>query len=95
MKRLMIAALAALLQAASLHAQGLKDVIGKDMLIGVALNKWQSSGVCLSYRHCAEALNSVVAENCMKSENYNPVRASFILARPTAFVALPATTTRR
>ena len=53
MKRLMIAALAALLQAASLHAQGLKDVIGKDMLIGVALNKWQSSG---GYRHCAEAL---------------------------------------
>lgn len=88
MKRLMIAALAALLQAASLHAQGLKDVIGKDMLIGVALNKWQSSGgVPEATAIVRKHFNSVVAENCMKSENLQPREGKFYFGAADSLVA--------
>lgn len=77
MKRLFIAALAAL-QLSSVQAQGLKDVIGKDMLIGVALNTRQVAG------HTPEAepvvrkhFNSIVAENCMKAEGLQPGEGRF------------------
>lgn len=77
MNRLLIAAFAAL-QIASMQAQGLKDVIGNDMQIGVALNTWQSSGqVPEATAVVRKHFNSIVAENCMKSEVLQPEEGKF------------------
>lgn len=80
MKRYIIAALAAL-QMGNLQAQGLRDVLGKDLLIGVAVNQWQANG---SVPEAADIVkthfNSVVAENCMKSEVLQPKEGTFYFA---------------
>ena len=74
----MIAAVAALLQTASLQAQGLKDVMGGDVLIGVAVNTRQASGdMPEANAVVSKHFNSVVAENCMKSEVVQPEEGKF------------------
>lgn len=78
MKKIMIAAIAALLHTMALQAQGLKDVIGRDLLIGVAVNTWQASGDMPEANAVVRKhFNSVVAENCMKSEVLQPEEGTF------------------
>ena len=75
MKRFFILASAALIAAgcASQEPQGIKDAFEGKFLIGTALNAWEitgadTAGVALVKKH----FNSIVAENCMKSEEIHP-----------------------
>jgi|SRR5574344_70979 endo-1,4-beta-xylanase len=61
-----------------LPAQGLKDALGKYMLIGTAINQWQSdgqdvAGTAVVRRH----FNQATPENCMKSECLQPAEGLF------------------
>lgn len=77
-KTLIVAAVAALQISACLAQEGLKDVLGKDLLIGVALNSNQSAGrVADATDVVRRHFNSVVAENCMKSEVLQPLEGVF------------------
>lgn len=66
---------------------GLKDAMGKDCLIGVAINQNQSAGVdphatAIIDKH----FNSIVAENCMKSESIQPREGFFTFMAADQFV---------
>lgn len=88
MKKIMIAALAALLQTAASQAQGLKDVIGRDLLIGAAVNTRQASGNMPEVDAVVSAhFNSVVAENCMKSALIQPEEGKFRFGAADSLVA--------
>lgn len=86
MKIMMMAALAALQVCAMMArtapgadaGQGLKDVLGGDVLVGVALNVRQSSGqVPEATAVVRKHFNSIVAENCMKSGLLQPEEGRF------------------
>ena len=67
---------------------GLKDALKNKFLIGVAMNNNQISqrdtiGNELIIRH----FNSIVADNCMKSENIQPIEGSFNFDMADKFVA--------
>lgn len=87
---LMIAALSACnggKQAAALPEPSLKDAVGDKFLIGAALNVAQSSGrdtdaVKLVKKH----FNSIVAENCMKSEEIHPEEHRYDFSKADEFV---------
>jgi endo-1,4-beta-xylanase len=60
------------------QAQGLKDAVGKYFLIGAAINVNQSNGQdALADKVIRQHFNSIVAENCMKSEEIQPREGEF------------------
>lgn len=60
---------------------GLKDAFKDKFLIGVAMNTWQIVGKdSLSDKIIKNNFNSIVAENCMKSEVLQPVEGEFDFA---------------
>ena len=61
------------------EAQGLKDVLGKYFLVGVALNTEQtgSSADSVAISAIETHFNSIVAENCMKPEALQPTEGKF------------------
>lgn len=61
------------------EAQGLKDVLGKYFLVGVALNTEQtgSSADSVAISAIETHFNSIVAENCMKPEALQPTKGKF------------------
>ena len=63
----------AVLSCSAQQERGLKDVFADDFYIGAALNEWEirgldTAGVEILKKH----FNSIVAENCMKSEEIHP-----------------------
>lgn len=69
------------------QAQGLKDAIGRDCLIGAALNHWQALGQddktnAIVTRH----FNVAVAENCMKGQVVQPSKDVFNFELADQFV---------
>ena len=68
-------------------AQGLKDVIGKDCLIGAAINQSQSAGVNTKVTAIIDKhFNCLVAENCMKAESVQPREGEFDFRAADEFV---------
>lgn len=69
-------------------AQGLKDVLGKDFLVGVALNTRQTGvGADSTVVRAIEThFNSIVAENCMKPEALQPQEGKFKWRKADRFV---------
>lgn len=66
---------------------GLKDIVGDKFLIGAAINVNQSSGrdtssIKILKRH----FNSIVAENCMKSEEIHPEEDRFDFSKADEFI---------
>ena len=57
---------------------GLRDVVGRDMLIGVAVNQWQASGKdSVAEAIVSRHFNALVAENCMKPQPVQPKEGVF------------------
>ena len=71
-----------------LRAQGLKDAVGKDFLMGVALNVHHTGAVRDSAvtRTIETHFNSIVAENCMKPEALQPSEGKFKWKQADRFV---------
>lgn len=66
---------------------GLKDIVGNKFLVGAALNVRQSSGAdTSSLRIVKRHFNSIVAENCMKSEEIQPREGEFFFDEADKFV---------
>ena len=66
---------------------GLKDVVENKFLVGAALNVRQSSGAdTSSLRIVKRHFNSIVAENCMKSEEIQPREGEFFFDEADKFV---------
>ena len=66
---------------------GLKDVVGNKFLVGAALNVRQSSGAdTSSLKIIKRHFNSIVAENCMKSEKIQPREGEFFFGEADKFV---------
>ena len=66
---------------------GLKDIVGNKFLVGAALNVRQSSGAdTSSLRIVKRHFNSIVAENCMKSEQIQPREGEFFFDEADKFV---------
>lgn len=66
---------------------GLKDVVGNKFLVGAALNVRQSSGAdTSSLKIVKRHFNSIVAENCMKSEKIQPRESEFFFDEADKFV---------
>ena len=66
---------------------GLKDVVGNKFLVGAALNVRQSSGAdTSSLKIIKRHFNSIVAENCMKSEKIQPREGEFFFDEADKFV---------
>lgn len=66
---------------------GLKDVVGNKFLVGAALNVRQSSGAdTSSLKIVKRHFNSIVAENCMKSEEIQPREGEFFFDETDKFV---------
>lgn len=66
---------------------GLKDVVGNKFLVGAALNVRQSSGAdTSSLKIVKRHFNSIVAENCMKSEEIQPREGEFFFDEADKFV---------
>lgn len=70
------------------EAQGLKDVLGRSFLVGVALNTHQTSIGCDSIvvRTIENHFNCIVAENCMKPEGLQPQEGKFRWRKADRFV---------
>ena len=69
-------------------AQGMKDMLGKSFLVGVALNT-QQTGVGAdpaAIRAIETHFNSIVAENCMKPEAIQPMEGKFKWRKADRFV---------
>lgn len=67
--------------------KSLKEVVGDKFLIGVALNVRQSSGMDTSALKIVKRhFNSIVAENCMKSEEIQPKEGEFHFEDADRFV---------
>lgn len=72
---------------AAVAQQGLKDAVGKYCLIGVALNQAESAGLVPKATDIVRKhFNSVVAENCMKSERMQPEEGTFAFDAADQFV---------
>lgn len=68
---------------------GLKDVFKEDFLVGAALNTAQITGKdTAGLRILTTHFNSIVAENCMKSEVIHPVEGEFNFTLSDQFVDL-------
>ena len=66
---------------------GLKDVVENKFLLGTALNVRQSSGAdTSSLKIVKRHFNSIVAENCMKSEKIQPREGEFFFDEADKFV---------
>lgn len=66
---------------------GLKDVVENKFLVGAALNVKQSSGAdTSSLKIVKRHFNSIVAENCMKSEEIQPREGEFFFDEADKFV---------
>lgn len=66
---------------------GLKDIVGNKFLVGAALNVRQSSGAdTSSLKIVKRHFNSIVAENCMKSEEIQPREGEFFFDEADKFV---------
>lgn len=66
---------------------GLKDALADHFLMGVALNRWQvdqpdSTALAVVTKH----FNSIVAENCMKSEKIQPREGEFFFEDADRFI---------
>lgn len=79
MKKLITSVLLMILAAAPACAQpGLKDVLGKYFLVGVALNTHQTDGKDpRATQLVRQHFNSIVAENCFKGETLQPEEGRF------------------
>jgi endo-1,4-beta-xylanase len=67
--------------------KALKDVLEEKFYIGAALNERQITGRdSLSIQIVKKHFNSIVAENCMKSERIHPVEGQFSWDLPDRFV---------
>lgn len=67
--------------------QGLKDAMGKYCLIGAALNQTESAGLIPKTTDIVRKhFNSIVAENCMKSEQIQPKEGVFTFDAADDFV---------
>lgn len=68
--------------------QGLKDVLGKSFLVGVALNTQQTGRDVdsVALRAIEANFNSIVAENCMKPEVLQPEEGKFKWKKADRFV---------
>lgn len=88
MKKTCATVLAALLALIPSMAQGLKDAVKDDFLMGVALNTHQTGAVRDSAvtRIIETHFNSIVAENCMKPEAVQPVEGRFKWKQADRFV---------
>lgn len=65
----------------------LKQVVGKEFLIGAALNQRQvEGGDSLAAELVAKHFNSIVAENCMKCEAIHPAEKEYNFGPADAFV---------
>lgn len=72
---------------ANINEKGLKDVVDGKFLIGAALNVKQSSGTdTSSLKIVKRHFNSIVAENCMKSEEIQPREGEFYFDEADRFV---------
>ena len=69
-------------------AQGLKDALGKDFLVGVAVNTQQTGlgADSTAVRAIETHFNSIVAENCMKPEALQPKEGKFKWRKADRFV---------
>ena len=66
---------------------GLKDIVSDKFLMGAAVNTYQASGKdTASVRVLKKHFNSIVAENCMKSAEMQPVEGCFDFSRSDEFV---------
>lgn len=67
---------------------GLKDAVGQDFLVGVALNTQQTAASAdLAITRAIEThFNSIVAENCMKPEALQPQEGKFKWSKADRFV---------
>lgn len=82
-----VAALVAVISCSAPLEPGLKDIFADDFLIGAALNEAEitgadSAGVELIKKH----FNSIVAENCMKSEEIHPEEGVYDFTLADRFV---------
>ncbi|MCD8301551.1 MAG: endo-1,4-beta-xylanase [Prevotellaceae bacterium] len=92
MKTLIISLLS-LISFASCHSEpsdtlSLKEAYGDKFLIGVAMNQRQSSGLDrVGAETVSRNFNSIVAENCMKSEKIHPMENLYHFEPADSFVA--------
>lgn len=71
-----------------LQAQSLKETVGRDMLIGVAVNQWQVMGRPQQAKDIVrQHFNQLVAENCMKAQPLQPREGEFYWAAADSLVA--------
>lgn len=85
MVAVMVAAIGAWLTAAA--QTGLKDAVGAECLMGVAVNARQCAGLdTAATRIIREHFNSLVAENCMKAGALQPREGVFNFAEADRFV---------
>ncbi len=88
MKKFLTVLLLSLIILLPSRAQGLKDVLGKDFLVGVALSTKHTGAVRDSAvtRTIETHFNSIVAENCMKPEALQPTEGKFKWKQADRFV---------
>lgn len=83
----LVAACSTKQQTESTTSPSLKDAVGKKFLIGVAINTVQTSGKdTLVVQLVKQHFNSIVAENCMKSEKIQPQEGVFCFDEADEFV---------
>lgn len=74
---------------ASVEKNTLKETFKNDFLIGAALNKELITGEdATGVEKLAKHFNSIVAENCMKSQEIHPIEGQFNFELSDQFVAL-------
>ncbi|MCE1157041.1 MAG: endo-1,4-beta-xylanase [Bacteroidales bacterium] len=79
--------ISASLPAVSQNAPGLKDAYKNQFYIGTALNRGQYMGASsVSDQVTRQHFNSIVAENCMKSEKLQPNEGKFFFADADQFI---------
>lgn len=86
--KILLLALLALPLAAAAQGKTLKETVGRDCLIGVAINQWQHSDRNETVNRIIDSqFNQLVAENCMKPEVVQPVEGVFDFAKGDELVA--------
>lgn len=86
--KLILIALLAMPLAAAAQGKTLRQTVGRDCLIGVAINQWQHTGRNQKVNHIIDTqFNQLVAENCMKPEVLQPVEGVFDFAQADRFIA--------
>ena len=88
MKSRLISSFLGVVLAASAGAQHLRDAVGPGVLIGVALNQWQTGGGdTRATAIVREHFNCITAENVMKSGSLQPSEGRFDFRRADEVVA--------